>query len=66
MHIPYTYTLSKSIVGILLHLQYYQRCEPIILKTWVKSKFVFSQPRYYNLLTEKNNKKMHVFEVLVF
>ena len=25
----------------------------MILKMWVKSKFVLCQPRYYNLLTEK-------------
>ena len=39
-------------MGILPHLQYYQRCEPIISKLWVKSKFVLWQPRYYNLLTK--------------
>ena len=33
---------------------------------WVKSKFALWQPRYYNLLTVKNNKKIHVFEVLIF
>ena len=32
----------------------------------MKSKFVLWQPRYYNLLTVKNNKKIHVFEVLIF
>ena len=31
-------------------LQYYERYEPMILDMWVKSKFVFWQPRYYNLL----------------
>ena len=55
-----------STLGLLLHLQYYQRCESIILKMWVKSKFALWQPRYYNLLTVKNNKKIHVFEVLIF
>ena len=43
---------------LLLHLQYYQRCELIILKMWVKSKFVLWQSRYYNLLTAKNKKKI--------
>ena len=38
----------------------------MILKMWAKSKFVLCQPRYYNLLTEKNYKKIHVFEVLIF
>ena len=37
-----------------------------ILKTWVKSKFALWQPRYYNLLTEKNKKNFQVFEVLTF
>ena len=32
----------------------------------MKSKFVLWQPRYYNLFTVKNNKKIHVFEVLIF
>ena len=35
----------------------------MILKMWVKSKFVLCQPRYYKLLTEKY-KEIHVFEVL--
>ena len=35
---PYTYTPSSSTVGFLLHLQYYQGCEPMILKMWVKSR----------------------------
>ena len=33
---------------------------------WVKSKFVLCQPRHYHLLTVKNNKKVHVFEELIF
>ena len=56
--LPYTYTPSSSIVGLLLHLQYYQRCEPIILKMWVKSKFVLWQPRFYNLLPVKRITKL--------
>ena len=32
---------------------------------WVKSKFVLWQPHHYNLLTVKN-KKVHVFEELIF
>ena len=32
----------------------------------VKSKFVMWQPRYFNLLTVKNYKKINVFEVLIF
>ena len=54
--VPYTYT-----VGLLLHLQYYQKCEPIILKVWLKCKFVLWQSRYYKLLTENKDKKIHVF-----
>ena len=46
-----------------MHLQYYQRCEPMILKMSVKSKFVLWQPRYYNLLTEKKDKKIHDFDL---
>ena len=63
---PYTYIPSISTVCPLLHLQHYQRCELMVLKIWVKSKFVLCQTRYYNLLTEKKNKKIHVFEVLIF
>ena len=32
--LPYTYTPSSSTVGLLLHLQYYQRCKSAFLKTW--------------------------------
>ena len=32
----------------------------------VKSKFVLRQPRYYNLLSEKKDKKIYVFVVLIF
>ena len=51
--LPYTYTLSSSI----LHMQYYQRYELKIFKMWVKNKFVLWQPRFYNLLTEEKDKK---------
>ena len=63
--LTYTYYSFSSTVGLLLHVQYYQRCEPMILKGWVKSKFVLCQPRYYNLLNEKKNKKIHVFELIM-
>ena len=58
LHLPYTYTLSSSIVGLLLHLQYYQRCKPMILKMWVKSKFVLWQPRFYDLMPIKGITKL--------
>ena len=48
--LPYTNTRSRNIVGLLLaltHLQYYQRYDSMILKIWVKSKFVLWQPRYF-------------------
>ena len=32
----------------------------------MKSKFVLWQPRYYNLLTDKKDKKILFFEVLIF
>ena len=32
----------------------------------LKIKFVLWQPRYYNLLTEKKDKRIHDFEVLIF
>ena len=38
----------------------------MILKMWVKSKFVLWQPRYYNLLTEKKHKKIHDFDLKKF
>ena len=62
----YIYTLSSSTVGLLLRPQDYQRCEPMILKNCVKSKFVFCQTRFYNLLTEKKDTKIYIFEVLIF
>ena len=37
----------------------------MILKMWVKSEFVLWKPRYYNLLTEKKDKKIHVFEIII-
>ena len=38
----------------------------MILKMWVKSKYVLWQPRYYNLLAEKSDKEIHVFEIHIF
>ena len=33
---------------------------------WVKSRFVLRQPRCYNLLNQKMDKKIRDFEVLIF
>ena len=63
--IPYAYIPSTSTVGLLLHLQHYQRCKPMVLKMSVKSKFVLCQPVYYNLLTEKRYKKIHWLCVII-
>ena len=45
--LPYTYTLSSNIVDLLLallNLQYYQRCESMILKTgWKVNLFCDNQ-----------------------
>ena len=38
----------------------------MILKMWVKSKFVLWQSLYYNLLTEKNDRQILIFEVFIF
>ena len=38
----------------------------MILKMWVKSKFVLWQSLYYNLLMERNDKQILIFEVLIF
>ena len=59
-YIPSTNSASL----LLLHLQYYQICESAILKMSVKSKFVLWQPRCYNLVTEKKDKKIPAFELL--
>ena len=59
--LPYTYTPSSSTMDLLLPLEYYQECEPIIFKMFVKSKFVLWQPRYYNLMTEKGIRKFTLF-----
>ena len=62
-----TYIPSSNTASLLLlHLQYYLICESMIFKMSVKSKFVLWKPRFYNLLTEKMDKKIHVFEVLIF
>ena len=53
-------------MDLLIDLQYYQRCETMILKMWVKSKFVLWQSLCYNLLTERNDKQILIFEVLIF
>ena len=63
--LTYTYTSFSSTAGLLLHVQFYQRCEPMILKRLVKSKLVLCQPRYYSLLNEKKYKKIHVFELII-
>ena len=60
------YTPSCNIVDLLLHLQYYQTFELMILKMWVKKKNVLWQPVNYNLLTENKDKEIHIFEVIVF
>ena len=67
--LSYTHTpssTSSSAVGLLLHLQYYQRCEPMILKMRVNTKFFFWQPRYYNWLKKLIRKftflKLKLFE----
>ena len=62
----YTYISFSSNVCLLLHVQYYQSCEPMIIKKQVQSKFVLCQARYYNLSTEKKYKKIHVFELIIF
>ena len=57
--LPYTYTPQVAL------WVFYYTCniiESIILKMCEKSKFVLWQPRYYNLLTEKKDMKIHVFE----
>ena len=38
----------------------------MILKMWVKSKFVLWHSLYYNLLTEKNDRQILIFEVFIF
>ena len=38
----------------------------MIFKMWVKSKVVFWQPRYNNLLTKKKVRKNFRFEALIF
>ena len=54
-------------MSLLLHLQHYQRCKPMILKI-SKSKFCFVSTTLFinNLLTAKKYKKIHVIEVLIF
>ena len=59
-------TSSRSTAGQLLHLQFYQKCKPVTLKMWTKSKFVLWQPHYYNSLTDKKDNKINFFEVITF
>ena len=57
----YSYTSSSCTVGLLLHLQYYQRCEAIIFKMSV---FLFlRKPYFYNIFTKRGN-KTYVFKGL--
>ena len=53
-------------MGLLPHLQYYQRYKSMIFQSVGKIRFVLWQPGYYNLLTEKKDKKVYAFEVLIF
>ena len=48
--LPYTHIPSSSTEDFILHLQYYQRCESMIFKMRLKSKFVLWQPPYYDCL----------------
>ena len=61
LFLPSTYTPCSCTVGLLLHLQSYQRWEPMIFRRWLKSKFIFWQPRYNNLLTEKKIARKFTF-----
>ena len=51
-------------MGPLLRLQHYQRCEPMILKIWVKTKFALCQHVIITYLPIEKYKTNHVFEVL--
>ena len=70
--LPYPYTPSSSTMGLLLHLQCYQRWKPMIIKMSMKSKFVLSRYyviTYHVIITywlKKEDKNTHVFEVLIF
>ena len=62
-HFPpsYSYTSSSCTVDLLLHLQYYQRCEAIIFKMCV---FLFlRKPYFYKIFTKRSN-KTYVFKGL--
>ena len=56
----YTYTRSSCTAGLLQHLQYYQRCEPIISKCEWKIIF-FATTRLLWLLAQIKDNKIHVF-----
>ena len=62
--ISYICISSSSTMGLLLH-QYYQN-KPMILKIWLKSKFVLWQSRYCKLLTGKIIRKFTFLNYLFF
>ena len=57
----HTYTSSTSTLGLLLHVQYYQRCKPMISKIWGKVNLF-----RHNQLIDWKRIFLHVFEVLIF
>ena len=56
--LPYAHISSSSTVGLILHLQYYQRCESMIFQMWMKSKFILWQPRCYDWMKKMIQKFM--------
>ena len=64
--LPCNFTSFGGTLVLLLHVQFCQRYEPIIWRMLVKSKFALWHLLYYNLLTVKNHKKIHVFKYSFF
>ena len=62
---PYAYTPSSNTLGLLLHLQYFQRCKSTIFRIW-RNVNVFRDNQVIIKRNDKKDKKIHVFEVLIF
>ena len=64
--LAYTYTPSSNTVGLLLHLQYYQRCKSMLFKMRGIVNVLCDSRVIIIWWLQKKDKKIHVFGVLIF
>ena len=63
--LPYSYTLSVSTVGLLLHLQCCHRCETISFKIWGKINLIYDNKDIINYWLRKKDNQIRAFEELI-